>query len=131
MANGNLVRVSSSRDSQIYGYSDITYGNELNRSDVSIDLNFIIANTEWYSCLGEDGNYGLKVCGLFGKRSKNMIKNETGSDYSWDGSLQGKSSYTYTYENDAKGFITKITVDNNNGGHQSNSNSIYMINYKK
>lgn len=129
--NGNLVRVSSSRDSQIYGYSDITYGNELNRSDVSIDLNFIIANTEWYSCLGEDGNYGLKVCGLFGKRSKNMIKNETGSDYPWDGSLQGKSSYTYTYENDAKGFITKITVDNNNGGHQSNSNSIYMINYKK
>ena len=40
-------------------------------------------------------------------------------------------SYTYTYENDTKGFITKITVDNNNGGHQSNSNGIYTINYKK
>ena len=40
-------------------------------------------------------------------------------------------SYTYTYENDTKGFITKITVDNNNGGPQSNSNGIYTINYKK
>ena len=40
-------------------------------------------------------------------------------------------SYTYTYENDTKGFINKITVDNNNGGHQSNSNGIYTINYKK
>ena len=58
-----------------------------------------------------------------------MIK-EKEIDYSSSGLAQERS-YTYTYENDTKGFITKITVDNNNGGPQSNSNGIYTINYKK
>lgn len=55
---GNLVKVLSKRGSSLFGYSDVTYGNELNRSDVSLDLNFVIANTEWYGCFCEDGNYG-------------------------------------------------------------------------
>lgn len=127
--NGNLVKVSSSRDSQVFGFSEVIYGDELNRSDVSIDLNFIISNTEWYGCFGEDGNYGLKACGLFGKRSKNMMAKETETEY--NGNQVYKRSYTYTYEKDAEGFIKKITVDNNNGDPQSNSNAIYIINYKE
>ena len=127
---GNLVKVSCKRGPSLFGYTDVTYGNELNRSDVSLDLNFVIANTEWYDCFCEDGNYGLKVCGLFGKRSKNMMIKEKEIDYLSSGLTQERS-YTYTYENDTKGFITKITVDNNNGGPQSNSNGIYTINYKK
>lgn len=79
---GNLVKVLSKRGSSLFGYSDVTYGNELNRSDVSLDLNFVIANTEWYGCFCEDGNYGLKVCGLFGKRSKNMMIKEKEIDCS-------------------------------------------------
>lgn len=122
---GNLVKVSCKRGSSLFGSSEIIYGDVLNHPDVSIDLNFLIANTEWYDCFCEDGNYGLKVCGLFGKRSKNMMIKEIAVD------PYRNESYTYTYENDTKGFITKITVDNNNGGHQSNSNGIYTINYKK
>lgn len=129
-ANGNLAKVSSFIDSNGFGSSEIIYGDVLNHPDVSIDLNFLIANTEWYDCFCEDGNYGLKVCGLFGKRSKNMMIKEKGIEYLSSGLTQ-EYSYTYTYENDTKGFITKITVDNNNGGHQSNSNGIYTINYKK
>lgn len=128
--NGNLAKVSSFIDSNGFGFSEIIYGDVLNHPDVSIDLNFLIANTEWYDCFCEDGNYGLKVCGLFGKRSKNMMIKEKEIDYLSSGSTQ-ELSYTYTYENDTKGFITKITVDNNNGGHQSNSNGIYTINYKE
>lgn len=125
--NGNLAKVSSFIDSNGFGFSEIIYGDVLNHPDVSIDLNFLIANTEWYDCFCEDGNYGLKVCGLFGKRSKNMMIKEKEIDYL---STQERS-YTYTYENDTKGFITKITVDKNNGGPQSNSNGIYTINYKE
>lgn len=127
--NGNLVKITGSRDTQVFGYSDITYGDELNRSDVSIDLNFVIANSEWYGCLGEDGNYGLKACGLFGKRSKNMMIKEKETDQT--GGSTFSYEYSYTYEKDAEGFIKKIIVDNNNGGFGSNSNSIYTINYKK
>lgn len=128
--NGNLMKVSSFIDSNGFGFSEIIYGDIVNHPDVSIDLNFVIANTEWYDCFCEDGNYGLKVCGLFGKRSKNMMIKEKEIDYLSSGPAQERS-YTYTYENDTKGFITKITVDNNNGGPQSNSNGIYTINYKK
>lgn len=127
--NGNLMKVSSFIDSNGFGFSEIIYGDIVNHPDVSIDLNFVIANTEWYDCFCEDGNYGLKVCGLFGKRSKNMMIKEKEIDYLSSGPEE--RSYTYTYENDTKGFITKITVDNNNGGPQSNSNGIYTINYKK
>lgn len=115
--NGNLIRVSDNED-----FSDITYGDLLNHPDVPIDLNFLIANTSMYDTFCENGNLGLKVCGFFGKRSKNMMTNEKDN---W------KESYTYTYENDTEGFITKITVDNNGGGHESNANSIYIINYRK
>lgn len=128
--NGNLAKVSSFIDSNGFGFSEIIYGDVLNHPDVSIDLNFLIANTEWYDCFCEDGNYGLKVCGLFGKRSKNMMIKEKEIDYLSNGLTQERS-YTYTYENDTKGFITKITVDKNNGGPQSNSNGIYTINYKE
>lgn len=91
-----------------------------------IDLNFLIAETAMYDTFCETGNFGLKVCGFFGKRSKNMMINEKYVVPNWN-----DESYTYTYENDTEGFITKITVDNNNGGPGSNSNSIYIINYKK
>lgn len=130
--NGNLAKVSSFIDSNGFGFSEIIYGDVLNHPDVSIDLNFLIANTEWYDCFCEDGNYGLKVCGLFGKRSKNMMIKEKEIDYfNLSNGLTQERSYTYTYENDTKGFITKITVDKNNGGPQSNSNGIYTINYKE
>lgn len=130
--NGNLAKVSSFIDSNGFGFSEIIYGDVLNHPDVSIDLNFLIANTEWYDCFCEDGNYGLKVCGLFGKRSKNMMIKEKEIDYfNLSNGLTQERSYTYTYENDTKGFITKITVDKNNGAPQSNSNGIYTINYKE
>lgn len=54
---------------------------------------------------------------------------ETETEY--NGNQVYKRSYTYTYEKDAEGFIKKITVDNNNGDPQSNSNAIYIINYKE
>ncbi len=129
--NGNLVKISGSRDSELYGYSDITYGEVRNLSDVSIDLNFIISNSEWYDSLAEDGNYGLKVCDLFGKRSERMMSYEREIDLTnGDGTAQ-ECSYTYTYETDENGLITKITVDNNGGDEHSNSNSVYTINYQR
>ncbi len=118
--NGNLIKVSGDK-----GTSDITYGDLLNHPDMPIDLNFLIAETDMYDTFCETGNFGLKVCGFFGKRSKNMMINEKDVAPNWN-----DESYTYTYENDTEGFITKITVDNN-GGPGSNSNSIYIINYKK
>ena len=54
-------KCQASIDSNGFGSSEIIYGDVLNHPDVSIDLNFLIANTEWYDCFCEDGNYGLKV----------------------------------------------------------------------
>lgn len=126
--NNNLVKITcGSGTEQIWGNSEVTYGEELNRPDVSIDLNFIIANTEWLDCFCEDGNYGLKVCDFFGKRSKNMMVKEK-SHNNADSQVH---EYSHTYGKDAEGFINKITVDNNNGGPQSNANAVYIINYKK
>ena len=127
--DNNLVKMTCSKENNIFGYSDVVYGEELNRTDVSIDLNYVITNTEWLSCFGEDGNYGLKACDLFGKRSKNMMMIEK----AWDnaGSVAFEYTYTYTYDKDSEGYINKITVDNNDGGPQSNANSIYIINYKE
>ena len=127
--NDNLVKVTSTQDGHQLGYSEATYGAELNRPDVSIDLNFVIANTEWLDCFCEDGNFGLKICGLFGKRSKNMMTKENMRENV--GEQVHEYTYIYTYGKDAEGFINKITVDNNNGGPQSNANSVYTINYKK
>lgn len=122
--NGNLVKVTCKRGSSLFGYTDITYGDDVNRSDVSLDLNFIIANTECYSNFCEDSNHGLKACGFFGARSSSMMITEKGV-------YKENSSYTYTYEKDEKGYITKVVVDSNNSGSQGKPNCVFTINYKK
>ncbi len=127
--DGNLIKVLSDHDKQDKAeyYSEIIYGDEPNRPDVSIDLNFLCANTEWYDCFGEDGGFGVKIAGLLGKRSKNLKVAEKGfSPYS-----SGPEVYSYTYTKDAEGYVTKIEMDNNNGGHHSASNQVYIINYQK
>ena len=123
--DGNLIKVLSGPESGYY--SAIIYGDEPNRPEVSIDLNFLCANTEWYDCFGEDGGFGVKLAGLLGKRSKNLKITEK----AFYPNPSESEVYSYTYTKDAEGYVTKIEVDNNHGGHHSASNQVYIINYQK
>ena len=126
--DGNLIKVLSDPDKQDKAayYSEIIYGDEPNRPEVSIDLNFLCANTEWYDCFGENGAFGVKIAGLLGKRSKNLKVTEKGfSPYS-----SGPEVYSYTYTKDAEGYVTKIEMDNN-GGYYKDPNKVLIINYQK
>lgn len=125
--DGNLVELSYEDSSYGFvGKSEVTYGNLLNRPDVSIDLNFVIASTECYSCFCETGNLGAKWAGFFGKRSKNMMTKEC--DIS-----NGKRSWTstYEYELDTDGYVTKITSVGNSSTDNSSEKIIFTINYAK
>ena len=126
--DGNLIKVLSDPDKQDKAahYSEIIYGDEPNRPEVSIDLNFLCANTEWYDCFGEDGNFGVKVAGLLGKRSKNLMVTEKG--FSPDSSRP--EVYSYTYTKDAEGYVTKVEMDNN-GIPYNAPNQVIIINYQK
>lgn len=127
--DGNLVKVLSESDNQdkVQFYSEIIYGDEPNRPEVSIDLNFLCSNSEWYDCFGEDGNFGVKIAGLLGKRSQNLMMTEK----SFYPNPSETEVYSYTYTKDAEGFVIKIEVDNNGGGHHSYSNQVLIINYQK
>ncbi|EJX08343.1 hypothetical protein EVA_03550 [gut metagenome] len=123
--NGNLIKVLPSRPSGCY--SEIIYGDEPNRPEVSIDLNFLCANTEWYDCIGEDPIIGVKIAGLVGKRSKNLKVTEKEFDFN----PSEPSVYSYTYTKNAEGYVTKIEIDNNDGGDYSASDQVFIINYQK
>lgn len=102
--NGCLVKVSSGREGKTYGWSDVVYGNEPN-PNISIDINFLIANSEWHGCLAEDEN-SLKPFGLYGKRSQYLMVKETDNQKEEN----DQEIYEYTYKKNKEGLIESIDV---------------------
>lgn len=124
----NLTKVNvSMRGGEQTAHSEAVYSNINNKPEVNIDLNYFIAQTEWYACLGENGNYGMKLFGFFGKRSRNML----GEEYEYEGN-ENKRGYKFGYEIDPKsGFITEMKAFVIKTSSDSGEIATYKIIYKK
>ncbi len=82
------------------------YGSIANNPNINLDLNYIISQTEWYSCLGFDSNLWAQPIGLTGKRSAHYMTRET--DHYVTSSLDART-FVHEYETNAQGLVTKVT----------------------
>lgn len=129
-SNNNLTELNytSVNKSSISGpfNASATYGTELNITN--LDLNWIVYYGEWFSCVDE---YGFPALGLYGKRSKNLVKKETSDSYD-GGDLY---IYTYSWVLDADGYPVQVTIErlprNNGGGMDNGEIEILNIEYNK
>lgn len=118
----NLIRIDRfqtyqgntySRYSYAYAYSD-TYINKTN-----IDLNwFILATTSVSSSLNLNGiatfePSHLNLAGLFGKRSKNLIKSAAETHYQSETPVS--FPFEVTYEFDEWGYVSKFNITRGDG----------------
>lgn len=87
--NGNLIKTGQRECAKCV--ASMTYGNVDNTGN--LDLNFLLANTEWIDCLAF-GETGVKLFGYIGKRSAKLMTKET------DHFNNYYSTYDYTLNND-------------------------------
>lgn len=85
-------------------FSTMTY-TEYKNNFLGIDINFLMASTEWLVCMGMDGGYLLPALGFMGKLSENLMATEKDNGSS--------NVYNYLYEFNTDGDVVKVTVKKN------------------
>lgn len=114
--NGNLVKAGEggeSRAAALMEYGDID-------NTANLDLNFLLTQTEWVSCLVIEG-LGIKACGYIGKRSAKLMKKEI--------DLYEDLYYTYEYKMNEDGTVGAVTVMGYTSSGKMESKRVYTLTY--
>lgn len=114
--NGNLVKVGEKENSR--AVTLVEYGDVDNIGN--LDLNFLLANTEWLDCLAFE-EMGIKPFGYIGKRSAKLMAKET--------DLHNNNYCTYEYSLNEDRTVGNITMI----GHEANGTiefrRVYTLTY--
>jgi hypothetical protein len=121
--DGNMMRLYSGEGEVV---TDYEYNNLANNPLCNLDLNHLyhLFTDNWIDPF-------TAILELSGKRSANMVSKAT-EVYSYP--YSSKFITTYTYQTDAKGFVTKITQTrreaDSNSSNIFTSTSVYTITYR-